>query len=262
MRWAACVEYDGTAYHGWQSQPHATNVQDTLEYALAQVADAPIRVAASGRTDTGVHAEAQIAHFDIDVERSERAWTLGSNRYLPDDVAVRWVVPVDNDFHSRYSAVVRDYRYWISDRTAPTALWRNRVHQSHYPLDVEAMHAAAQALIGENDFSAFRAAGCQSRTPWRNVHCVSVQRSGRDWIRVDIRANAFLHHMVRNIVGSLMEVGRARRSREWVAEVLAGRDRRKAGMTAAACGLALRRVHYPDCHALPVITDGPDWSAR
>lgn len=258
MRWVACIEYDGTAYHGWQSQPHAASVQDTLEHALAQVADAFIRVAASGRTDAGVHAEAQIAHFDTNVERSQRAWTLGTNRYLPDDIAVRWVVPISADFHSRYAAVARDYRYWITDRTAPTALWRNRVHHSHYPLDARAMHAAAQALLGENDFSAFRAAACQSNTPWRNVHHVSVQRCGDDWIRLDIRANAFLHHMVRNIVGSLLEVGQGRRKPEWVAAILAGRDRTQAGMTAPANGLALHRVHYPSHYALPEIADGLD----
>src|SRR5699024_4361078 len=223
MRLAACIEYDGTDYHGWQSQPHAASVQDTLEYALSQVADEFIRVAASGRTDTGVHAEAQIAHFDTDVQRSERAWTLGTNRHLPDDIAVRWVVPISVDFHARHAAVARDYRYWITDRTAPTALWRNRVYHSHYPLDAQAMHAAAQALRGENDFSAFRAAACQSNTPWRNVHHVSVRRRGDEWICVDIRANAFLHHMVRNIVGSLLEVGQGKRKPEWMAETLAGR---------------------------------------
>lgn len=257
MRWAACVEYDGTAYHGWQSQPHASSVQDTLEYALAQVADQPIRVVASGRTDTGVHAEAQIVHFDVGVERSERAWVLGGNRYLPGDVVVRWVVPIGDDFHARYSALARDYRYWITDRTAPTALLRNRVHHCHDALDTEAMHAAAQALLGENDFSAFRAAACQAKTPWRNVHHVRVQRHG-DWLRVDIRANAYLHHMVRNIVGSLLEVGRGRRSPAWIGELLAGRDRRKAGMTAPARGLALRRVHYADRHDLPPVSELPD----
>lgn len=255
MRWVICVEYDGTAYHGWQSQPHAANVQDTVEYALSRVANEPIRVAASGRTDAGVHAEAQIAHFDTAVQRSERAWVLGSNRYLPDDVAVRWTVAMAGEFHSRYSAKWRDYRYWITDRTAPTALWRHRVLHSHYPLDTRVMHEAAQALIGENDFSAFRAAACQSNTPWRNVHYVDVQRCGADWIRVDIRANAFVHHMVRNIVGSLLEVGRGRRQPEWVAEILAARDRRRAGMTAPACGLALHRVHYPDCYELPAVND-------
>lgn len=257
MRWAACIEYDGTAYHGWQSQPHATSVQDTLEHALTQVADQFIRVAASGRTDTGVHAEAQIAHFDTAVRRSERAWTLGANRYLPADVAVRWVVPVDAGFHARYTAVARDYRYWVTDRMAPTALWRNRVYHSHYALDAAAMHQAAQALLGENDFSAFRAAACQSKTPWRNVHHINVERRGGDWIRIDIRANAFLHHMVRNIVGSLLEVGRGRREPDWIAAILAARDRTQAGMTAPACGLALHRVHYPQQYVFPAISDGP-----
>lgn len=249
-RWAACIEYDGTAYHGWQSQPHAANVQDVLDHALSKVADAPIRVAASGRTDAGVHAEAQIVHFDTAAHRNEQAWLLGGNRYLPEDVAVQWVKPVDDDFHARYAAQARDYRYWITDRAAPTALWRHRVHHSHYPLDTQAMHIAAQALSGEQDFSAFRAAACQSNTPFRNVHHVHVTRAGR-WIRIDIRANAFLHHMVRNIAGSLMLVGDGRRPPEWVAQVLAGRDRRKAGMTAPARGLSLYRVHYPTHFGLP-----------
>lgn len=251
MRWAACVEYDGTAYHGWQSQPHVVNIQDTVEAALARVADRPVRLVASGRTDSGVHAQGQIVHFDADVERSRRAWVLGGNRHLPGDIAVRWAVPIEKDFHARYTALARDYRYWITDRMAPPALWRHRAHHSHYPLDAAAMHAAAQALLGENDFSAFRAAGCQSNSPWRNVHHIGVRRSG-EWLRVDIRANAFVHHMVRNIVGSLLEVGRGRRGPAWLGQILAARDRRLAGMTAPAHGLVLLRVHYPAGYELPV----------
>lgn len=250
MRWAACIEYDGTAYHGWQHQSHAANVQDVVEHALTKVADAPVAVVASGRTDAGVHAEGQVVHFDSEVRRNERAWLLGGNRYLPEDVAMRWVVPVDAAFHARHAARARDYRYWLIDRTAPTALWRHRVHHSHWPLDAQAMHAAAQVLVGEQDFSAFRAAGCQSKTPFRDVHHVQVERSG-DWLRVDIRANAFLHHMVRNIVGSLLLVGDGRRSPDWVGQVLAGRDRREAGITAPARGLVLRRVRYPEHFELP-----------
>src|SRR5699024_3046676 len=254
MRWAACIEYDGTAYHGWQSQSHVANVQDTLEHALSTVADAPIQVVASGRTDAGVHAEAQVVHFDTQVQRRQRAWLLGTNRYLPQDVAVLWIVPVTDAFHARRSALARTYRYHILDRSAPTALWRHCVHHSHYPLDGASMHAAAQALLGEQDFSAFRAAGCQARTPFRNVHAIEVVRYG-DWLQVDIRANAFLHHMVRNIVGSLLQVGCGRRSEGWIATVLAGRDRRRAGMTAPARGLRLRQVHYPPEFDLPATTD-------
>lgn len=250
MRWAACIEYDGTAYHGWQSQPHASNIQDVLERALGQVAAAPIAVAASGRTDAGVHAEGQVVHFDTDVQRPRRAWLLGCNRYLPDDVAMLWIMSVDDAFHSRYTALARDYRYWITDRLAPTALWRQRAYHSHYSLNAETMHVAAQALLGEQDFSAFRAAACQSNTSFRNVHQVQVVRCGH-WVRVDIRANAFLHHMVRNIVGSLLQVGDGRRSPQWIGQLLAAGDRRKAGITAPAQGLSLRYVHYPLHFGLP-----------
>lgn len=261
MRWAAGVEYEGTAYHGWQSQPHAASVQDALETALARVADAPIRVVASGRTDAGVHAKGQIVHFDTAARRGARAWLLGSNRYLPADVAVQWVMPVDASFHARYSALARDYRYWLIDRAAPTALWRHRAHHSHYPLDAEAMHAAAQVLLGEQDFSAFRAAACQSRTPYRNVHHVCIERAG-PWLRVDISANAFVHHMVRNIVGSLLLVGDGRRPPDWIGRVLAGRDRRRAGMTAPARGLILWHVHYPECFGLPPSTHATGYTGR
>jgi tRNA pseudouridine38-40 synthase len=250
VRWAACVEYDGSAYHGWQSQPHASSVQDTLEAALTRLAAAPIRIICSGRTDTGVHAQGQIVHFDTEVERSERAWLLGTNRYLPDDIALQWVVPVPQTFHARFGAVAREYRYWILDRTAPSALWRNRAYHSHHRLDVDAMQTAAQHLVGYHDFSAFRAAACQAKTPWRELSRCDVIRRG-DWIRLEVRANAFLHHMVRNIVGSLLPVGRGERGPEWLAQLLANKDRRRAGMTAPAQGLSLRRVHYPPDFELP-----------
>ena len=250
MRWAACVEYDGSGYHGWQSQPHASSVQDTLEAALARLANRPVRTICSGRTDTGVHAQGQIVHFDTDAERSERAWLLGTNRYLPDDVALQWVIPVPETFHARFGAIAREYRYWILDRTAPSALWRNRAFHSHNRLDAEAMHAAAQHLVGRHDFSAFRAAACQAKTPWREVSRCDVSRRG-DWLRLDVHANAFLHHMVRNIVGTLLPVGRGQNDGDWVAELLAGGDRRRAGMTAPAQGLSLRRVHYGPDFDLP-----------
>ncbi|RJS95025.1 tRNA pseudouridine(38-40) synthase TruA [Salinisphaera sp. Q1T1-3] len=250
MRWAACIEYDGSGYHGWQSQPHAASVQDTLEAALSRVANEPIRVVCSGRTDTGVHAQGQIVHFDTAAVRRDRSWLLGTNRYLPDDIAPQWFVPVSDDFHARFQAVAREYRYWIMDRDAPSALWRNRVWHVHHRLDHEAMHIAAQSLLGRQDFSAFRAAGCQAKSPVRDVRAISVVRHG-DWIRLDIRANAFLHHMVRNIVGTLAVIGRGEASTDWVAALLRGGDRKQAGMTAPAAGLSLRRVHYPEPVALP-----------
>jgi len=259
MRWAACIEYDGSAYHGWQSQPHAASVQDTLEAALERLAVCPIRTICSGRTDAGVHAHGQIVHFDTDVERPERAWLLGTNRYLPDDVAVQWVTAVPEDFHARFGAVAREYRYWILDRTAPSALWRNRAYHSRNRLAEEVMHEAAQALIGYHDFSAFRAAACQAKTPWRDLQRLEVTRHG-DWLRVDVRANAFLHHMVRNIVGSLLPIGRGQRDARWLADLLACRDRTRAGMTAPAQGLSLRRVCYPSRFVLPgAALEADDW---
>ncbi|AWN17451.1 tRNA pseudouridine(38-40) synthase TruA [Salinisphaera sp. LB1] len=250
MRWAACIEYDGSAYSGWQSQPHAPSVQDSLEAALSKVADEPIRTVCSGRTDSGVHAQGQIVHFDTGAERRDRSWLLGSNRWLADDIAPQWFVPVPETFHARFNAIARDYRYWIIDRDAPSALWRNRVWHAHKRLDDYAMQAAAQTLVGRHDFSAFRAAGCQAKSPVRQVHHVTVTRLG-DWVRIDVRANAFLHHMVRNIAGTLAVVGRGEAAPAWVGELLDGRDRRRAGMTAPAAGLSLRRVHYPEDIQLP-----------
>ena len=250
MRWAACIEYDGSAYSGWQSQPHAPSVQDSLEAALSKVADEPIRTVCSGRTDSGVHAQGQIVHFDTRAERRDRSWLLGSNRWLADDIAPQWFVRVPETFHARFNAVARDYRYWIIDRDAPSALWRNRVWHVHRRLNHDAMHQAAQTFVGRHDFSAFRAAGCQAKSPVRDVHHVTVTRLG-DWVRIDVRANAFLHHMVRNIAGTLAVIGRGEAEPGWIAELLAQRDRRRAGMTAPAAGLSLRRVHYPDSIQLP-----------
>lgn len=250
MRWAACIEYDGSAYSGWQSQPHAPSVQDALEAALSRVADEPIRTVCSGRTDSGVHAQGQIVHFDTRAERRDRSWLLGTNRWLADDIAPQWFVRVPETFHARFQAVARDYRYWLLDRDAPSALWRHRAWHVHRRLDHEAMQAAADALVGQHDFSAFRAAGCQAKSPVRSVAHLKVVRQG-DWLRIDIRANAFLHHMVRNITGTLAVVGRGEARPAWVADLLADGDRRKAGMTAPAAGLSLRRVHYPDDVVLP-----------
>ncbi|MES1954769.1 tRNA pseudouridine(38-40) synthase TruA [Salinisphaera hydrothermalis] len=250
MRWAACIEYDGSAYSGWQSQPHAPSVQDSLEAALSKVADEPIRTVCSGRTDSGVHAQGQIVHFDTRAERRDRSWLLGTNRWLADDIAPQWFVRVPETFHARFNAVARDYRYWIIDRDAPSALWRNRVWHVHKRLDHDAMHRAAQTLVGRHDFSAFRAAGCQAKSPVRNMHHVTVTRLG-DWVRIDVRANAFLHHMVRNIAGTLAVIGRGEADPGWIGELLDQRDRRRAGMTAPAAGLSLRRVHYPEDIQLP-----------
>ena len=246
-RLALGVEYDGSGFRGWQSQNRncgMRTVQAELERALAQVAAAPVSVVCAGRTDAGVHASAQVVHFDAPNERPERAWTLGVNSRLADDISVAWVRPVGDDFHARFSATGRRYRYLIHNRPLRSALWHQRAAWVYRPLDAEAMHGAGQALLGEHDFSAFRAAGCQSRSPWRNLYALSVSRSG-ELVGVEVEANAFLHHMVRNIVGVLLAVGSGERPAEWPAEVLAGRDRRRAGVTAPAQGLTLTAVRYP-----------------
>lgn len=244
--WAAGVEYDGSGFHGWQIQQDGVrSVEQTLSQALAFVADRPVDVVCAGRTDAGVHAVGQVVHFRPPVRRPPRAWLLGTNSRLPDDVNVRWVMPVRDDFHARYSAGSRSYRYVIWNRPARTALGRNRACWVYHRLDEAAMHRAAQALVGEHDFSAFRAVACQSPTPWRNVEAVAVRRQG-DLVVMDIRANAFLHHMVRNIAGVLIAVGKGEAGEEWPRELLDIRDRTRGGVTAPAQGLYFHGVRYPE----------------
>lgn len=248
-RIAACVEYDGTAYKGWQTQPHAPSVQDRVERALSRVADHPVHVVCSGRTDAGVHSLGQVIHFDTTAERPDHAWTFGANTHLPADISLRWCRPVPADFHARYSALAREYRYLILDHPARSALFADRAAHSRHRLDETVMHAAAQKLLGEHDFSAFRAADCQSNTPMRRVERIEVRRHG-DLVAVEVRANAFVHHMVRNIVGSLRLVGRGLQPPDWIDELLASRDRRRAGATAPAHGLYFLRVTYPEEYGL------------
>ena len=245
MRIAIGIEYDGTAYSGWQKQRSGVGVQERLEVAVAEVANAAVDVVCAGRTDAGVHASGQVAHFDATAERSERSWLLGINSLLPDDINLTWVQPVDDVFHARFSATSRSYRYVILNRLVRSALNRNRAWWLHQSLDAQKMHAAAQLLTGKHDFSAFRAAGCQASTAVREIESISVTRNG-DWLTLDVTANAFLQHMVRNIMGSLVAVGEAERSIEWPGEVLESRDRKQAGMAAPAHGLTLVRVTYPD----------------
>lgn len=249
-RYAAGVEYLGTAYSGWQALAGLHTIQAELERALSRVADHPLTVTAAGRTDAGVHAMQQVVHFDSDAARSDYAWLLGTNSNLGADVSLRWVQAVPIGFHARHSAVERSYRYVIHNRRARSALLGGRAAHWPRPLDAAAMHEAAQALIGELDFSSFRDSQCQSPTPMRNVRRIEVQRRD-DFIVLDIAGNAFLHHMVRNITGTLVEVGLGKQPVAWVAQVLAARDRTKAGMTAPAEGLYFVGPRYPAEFALP-----------
>lgn len=245
MRIAVGIEYDGTAYSGWQRQRSGVGIQQRVENAVAAVADERVDVVCAGRTDAGVHASGQVAHFDTSAERSERGWLLGVNSNLPDDINLTWVRPVPDDFHARFSATARSYRYRILNRLVRSALERHRAWWVHQSLDADAMHEAAQALIGEHDFSAFRAAGCQASTARREVTAISVVRNG-DWLTLDVTANAFLQHMVRNITGTLVRIGAGEEPVAWAGDVLAGRDRTRGGIAAPPHGLTLVRVTYPD----------------
>ncbi|TXS95685.1 tRNA pseudouridine(38-40) synthase TruA [Parahaliea maris] len=257
-RVACRVEYDGSQYNGWQSQPHldVTTVQQTLEAALSQVASAPVRVHCAGRTDTGVHGYGQVVHFESPAARSPKSWVLGGNANLPFDVRLHWAVPVVEDFHARFSAISRRYRYIIANTPVRPAHLNGQVTWQRRPLDEGLMQREAQYLLGEQDFSAFRAAACQSTSPNRNVHAVSVLRRG-SLVVIDIEANAFLHHMVRNIAGSLMAVGSGRAGAGWIASLLAGRDRTRAADTAPPDGLYLVDVGYSAHFGLPVTPEGP-----
>src|SRR5918912_989719 len=232
MRIALGIEYDGSRFLGWQTQPGGGTVQDALEAALAAIAGERVAVAAAGRTDRGVHARAQVAHFDTAAARPPTAWVRGVNAFLPESVAVLWAQSVDAEFHARFSAVARTYRYRLINRPVRPALAARHAGWYHAPLDVPGMRDAAQALLGEPDFSAFRAAECEAKTPVRTVHSIAIERAG-DEIDFVIRANAFLHHMVRNIVGTLVYVGNGRQAPGWVADVLASRDRARAAPNVA-----------------------------
>ena len=250
MRIALGIEYDGTDFMGWQLQARGPTVQGTFEAAASFVANEDVRLHCAGRTDTGVHARGQVAHFDTAAVRPPRAWLLGMNSRLPASACVTWVRPVAEDFHARYAALARRYRYTILNRAVRPALDARQVAWERLPLDADAMHRAAQALLGEHDFTSFRTVACQSRTPVRRVESVRVEREG-ERVVVHIQANAFLHHMVRNIVGSLLAVGRGERSATWLAELLALRDRAQAAPTAPAGGLVFVGPLYPARFGLP-----------
>lgn len=248
MRIAACVEYLGTAYCGWQRLSHAPSVQTVVEQALSSIANEPIETTCAGRTDSGVHATTQIIHFDTQAERNQKAWLFGANTKLPDDVAIRWAKDMDQphleNFHARFSALYRRYRYVILNRVPRPGLLNHRVAWVYPSLDAEKMHHAAQALLGEQDFSSFRAAGCQAKHAMRNVQQVSVTRDG-DFLYIDIQANAFLYHMVRNIVGSLIVIGKGEQPQDWIGHLLTMKDRNQAAPTAPASGLYFVHVEYP-----------------
>ena len=251
MRYALGIEYNGGEFRGFESQLKERTVQSVLECAVARVADEPIKVICAGRTDSGVHATGQVVHFDSTATRTERSWKLGVSTALPSDVVVRWAREVPEDFHARFKAFKREYRYIIDNSEMRPAMWDKRVGWECRPLQVELMQSAANVLVGEHDFTSFRAAGCQARHPRRTVYDVQLKRCG-NYILVDIAANAFLQHMVRNIVGSLIEVGREKRPVAWLEEVLGARDRRLAGATAPPSGLYFCAVHYPSEYDLPV----------
>jgi tRNA pseudouridine38-40 synthase len=253
-RIAVGVEYDGRGYSGWQQQEAVPSVQQAVQAALGSVCNHPIELTGAGRTDAGVHARGQVAHFESAAGRTERALVLGANTLLSEDVAVRWARLVPDHFHARYSALARTYRYCILNRTSRTALAAGRVAFLHRPLDAEAMHEAAGNLVGNHDFSAFRAAECQARSPIRDLTRLEVRRVG-EFVLLEVTANAFLHHMVRNIAGLLIHIGQGEAAPAYAAEVLEGRDRRLAPATAPAGGLYLWRVHYPVVFGLPDDSD-------
>lgn len=250
MRIALGLEYDGSAWRGWQKQPGGGTVQEALESALSRIAGERIAVTCAGRTDAGVHASAQVVHFDTHVSRPSTAWVRGSNALLPSAIAVRWAQPVDEAFHARFSAYGRCYRYLLLNRPQRPGVWHGRVGWHHRPLDEEHMRQAARLLLGEHDFSAFRAAGCQAKSPVKTLRRAEVVRSG-EILLFDFEASAFLHHMVRNLVGSLIQVGQGKHPSEWISELLTSRDRTRAAPTFSAAGLYLVGVHYETRWGIP-----------
>ncbi len=256
QRIALVLEYDGSGFSGWQRQRHAPSVQAALEAALSRVADHPVEAVCAGRTDAGVHAAHQVVHFDTSAQRPLHAWVLGANAHLPQAVSVLSAHAVGDGFHARYAARRRAYRYAFLCRRARPALLAHRVGWTPKGLDAGRMHAAAQALVGEHDFSAFRAAACQAAHPVREVFSVTVQRHA-DRVVIDVAANAFLHHMVRNFAGTLLAVGSGERPVDWPAQLLAEGDRRRSGVTAPASGLYLCGVDYPPEHGVPGTPESP-----
>jgi len=255
-RYAACIEYDGALFSGWQTQKDQRTVQEELEKALSKVADQAVAVITAGRTDARVHATGQIIHFESSSKRDLTAWHFGVNRFLPADVRVHWVCNVDDSFHARFSAVKRSYRYVIHNSRVKPCLLRKYASHVYTPLNVDDMNNAAKAFIGERDFTSIRAAGCQAKTANREIFELKVSRQG-DWVWFDVCANAFLQHMVRNIAGMLIAVGTGDKPVEWADDVLDACDRKKAGVTALPNGLYLVSVEYPDQYKLNQTPSAP-----
>lgn len=243
-RIALLVEYDGTDFYGWQAQPHLRTIQGSLQEAIYQLAQHKVDLVCAGRTDKGVHASGQVVHFDTTTHRPTDKWLMGINRYLPPDIRIRKVQPVDAHFHARFSALYRSYRYTIYNQRTQPALYRHYLSWYSYPLNADNMNLAAQYLLGEHDFSSFRDSECQSLSSIRRIKEIKVYRE-EEKVILEITANAFLHHMVRNIVGTLLLIGNNKQPVPWIKKVLAARDRRAAGMTAAPQGLCLTHVEYP-----------------
>lgn len=256
MRIAAIIEYDGTRYSGWQLQTHRPSIQGCVEEALSEVANEPVRVAAAGRTDAGVHALGQVIHFDTGATRSAYSWVRGANSNLPRDIALQWASEVDVSFHARARAIGRHYRYVILNRPIrPTYLAKHVTHE-YRPLDVERMRAAAQHLVGEHDFTSFRSVECEAKSPVRELRALRIERNG-ELVQIHAYANAFLHHMVRNLAGVLMTIGAGEREPVWAREVLEARDRTRGGVTAMPDGLYLAAVEYPPEYRIPVLSNEP-----
>ncbi len=253
MRIAAMIEYDGSVFSGWQRQDRVRSVQDCVERALSSVADEPVRVTVAGRTDTGVHACGQVIHFDTESRRTPYAWVRGTNSNLPQEVALLWAQEVNADFHARFCATGRRYRYVILNRAIRPTVWAKRVTWEYRPLDAKRMRAAAKLLIGTHDFTSFRAVQCQAKSPVRELRALDVERRG-EWIFISAYANAFLHHMVRNLAGVLMAIGAGAQPPGWAHEVLLARDRTLGGITAPPDGLYLTAVEYPDTYGIPALS--------
>ncbi|MBN0986214.1 tRNA pseudouridine(38-40) synthase TruA [Amphritea pacifica] len=257
-RYALCVEYAGAAYRGWQTQKEkdVPSIQETVEQALSTIANEPVKVICAGRTDACVSGTYQIIHFDTVAERPERAWVMGTNTKLPDDIAIRWAKRVDDSFHARFSALERRYRYLIYSAPVKPGLLSRGVTWTHKQLDMSRMQAAAGYLIGEHDFTSYRAIGCQAKSPVREVRAMDIYRAG-ELIVIDVRANAFLHHMIRNFAGVLMKIGAGEAEPVWAQQVLDARDRTQGGVTAPPYGLYFVDVKYPDQYELPKSQLGP-----